>query len=159
MLAFGRFVIIGVLSVTALSACQTTESSPEKMASLDCTSAPLPEFEIMPPPANTPEDIARFSGEWKGKWGGSLCSRLAIVEVSPDGTATGYYAWGKTNNFDAGFSEIESKIADGELKFGSRRKFTFNFENGSNDVLSGKAVAADTGSVDRISMVREKRKI
>ncbi|WP_373084216.1 hypothetical protein [Sneathiella sp.] len=155
MIAFGKFVFLGALSVASLSACQTTQSGAEKTSNLDCTNAQLPDIKIVSPSANTPKDIARFSGDWRGKWGGSLCSRLAIVEVSSDGTAKGYYAWGKTNDYDAGFSEIEAQIVGDELKFGKKLYFTFNFEKGADDVLLGKVVTPSSGRVDRISMVRK----
>tara|TARA_R110000772_G_scaffold132347_2_gene240914 strand:+ start:611 stop:1078 length:468 start_codon:yes stop_codon:yes gene_type:complete len=149
-----KFLIIATSVVVVLSACQTTEESMDKMASLDCSTAPLPEFTIVQPASDVPKELARFSGLWKGKWDGILCSRLVITSIEADGTANGIYAWAPGRNFNAGYDPFEVKISDNNLKFGTNAKFSFSFEDNQKEVLHGRRVTNNYTNI--VSMVRDK---
>lgn len=109
---------------------------------------PLPAVNIISPTADVPAEIAQFSGLWKGKWGGSLCSSLAVEMVHKDGIAEVVYSWGKGRNFKAGYYTPSGKISDGTLRFGDRAKFTFWITD--NGDLGGKRVFK--GDQSRVTM-------
>ena len=66
-----------------------------------------------------------FSGVWKGKWDGELCSSFVIEVVDKDGNVEGVYSWGRGSNFDSGNTRFSSSIEEGKIKFGRNAKFTF----------------------------------
>lgn len=113
---------------------------------------PLPEFTIEPPAADVPEEFAQFSGVWKGKWGGFLCSSFIVTKVDTKGEVKGIYSWGRGRNFDAGNMKFDSEIKDGKIKFGRRAKFTFRMDEELEDLLLGERWSQ--GSRARVNMLK-----
>ena len=74
-----------------------------------------------------------FVGEWHGIWGGyeSSPTTLTIESVSVEGEAVGIYTYrGQSNN-------ITAHVQDGVLKWKGKRKTSFEYFVGRDDVLVG----------------------
>jgi hypothetical protein len=84
--------------------------------------APMPpDLRVVPPPAGVPQDHARFSGRWVGKWDDQL-EHILIVELEvPAGPSTeviAVYAWGAGSLGVGlpGWSRVRGRIEGGALK-------------------------------------------
>lgn len=128
--------------------------TPQAFAYGDCDD-PLPaDLVINQPGSDVPSKLAEWSGVWHGKWGGSLCSSLAIDFVDADGRIRFVYTWGKGPKhmpFDPGFTVGKGRIEDGSFGFGSRT--TLKFVMTENGEIAGEHY---TGRTTRITMKKIK---
>lgn len=147
---YGHMTALTVVAIL-LTACQTTGQSAAGKVE-QCDNAPLPTLTWSEPDSAASNDASQFAGLWIGIWDGSLCSRLAVVSVDGEDVANGYYSWARGSRFDAGYTEFETKIVDGHLKFGNNAKFDFWFDKKGKNALSGKRV--HQGRVNRVVMAQ-----
>jgi len=80
--------------------------------------AALPDdVRIVPPAADVPADLRRFSGVWRGLWGGVMDHVLIVEQIAPSGEATLVYAWGDAPkwNIVRGWSRVEATIEGDEI--------------------------------------------
>lgn len=120
--------------------------APTAQAATECDD-PLPEFSIESPASDVPEKFAQFSGVWKGKWGGRLCSSFVITSVDKDGGVEGIYSWGRGRNFDAGYRAFESEIKKGKIKMGRRARFTFRMGEKPGEIRGERRAGGQTSRV------------
>ncbi len=104
--------------------------APRKTASLDTCDDPLPNVIVIPPDANVPPHLARFSGIWRGRWNGIRCSRLAVDLVEATGDVRYVLSMAETRNREGDYRAGYGKIEDGKLEFGDQVKFSFSFDDG-----------------------------
>ena len=98
---------------------------------------PLQRMFVNTPGADVPKAMARFSGIWEGKWGGVLCSSLAVTSVDKGGMVKVVYSWGSGKNFGAGMWPYNGVIIDGKLRFGERSRSVFVFYVNDEGDLEG----------------------
>jgi uncharacterized caspase-like protein len=114
------------------------EARETEVASLDqpCED-PLQKMFVDLPDADVPKAMACFSGIWEGKWGGVLCSSLAITSIDRGGMVKVVYSWGSGKKFGAGMWPYRGVIRDGKLRFGERSRSIFVFHINPEGYLEG----------------------
>jgi hypothetical protein len=105
--------------IVGLAACQSAEPAPPAATAASPSPAALPAFVIVPPGANVPSDMARFSGTWLGVWDGRFPAIVAVKRIAPDGAAEIEYRWVEREGQDYSVSPTRTaQIENGVLKFG-----------------------------------------
>lgn len=110
-------LLISLMLLASLTACQTTGSDPSP--------ATIPSgTEMVEPADDVPEEYAAFFGVWSGKWDDVLDGKLAVRKVDPEGKVSVVYAWGDhpRGNFSSGSVTERAEIVNGVLtvRVGSR---------------------------------------
>ena len=98
---------------------------------------PLQRMFVDVPDADVPKAMARFSGIWEGKWGGVLCSSLAITSIDRGGMVKVVYSWGSGKKVGSGMWPYRGVISDGKLRFGERSRSIFVFHINQEGDLKG----------------------
>ena len=126
-----------LLLVAALFVAKPTEAV-EDLSSCD----DLPPMGVVTAPqSDVSQDFARFSGEWRGKWGGSRCSNLVVRYIDNNGRVELTYSIASWRSFPEFSRSYVGQIKDGELTFGNRRvQFSFWF---SREQLRGQYVRGE----------------
>lgn len=125
---------------TAQQPSQTTPAYLARLASSVGVSFPS-DVRIVAPGPQVPQDAARFSGAWFGRWEGILSHILVVEEISGDPSrVVAIYAYGNAPQWriSAAWGRHRGSISQGELRLD-------RFSNGaqamyrmrSNDVLDG----------------------
>ncbi|MBT6426155.1 MAG: hypothetical protein HOK30_00710 [Rhodospirillaceae bacterium] len=124
--------VLGLLLLTAFTVTTT-----EVVALGNCDDKLPDDILIIPPKPEVPAELAAWSGIWHGKWGGTLCSSLAIELIEENGNVRFVYSWGRLeSSFDPGFMASKGKIVDNELGWGSRVKLLFKM-NIDKNIIDG----------------------
>jgi hypothetical protein len=135
--AAGRFRIVALGLAAGAALIFFTSASAET----DCrTQTMVPtDVRIVPPSADVPPAIARFSGAWNGPWkdavnDGVLCHTLVVEEVLANGFARVVYSHGTYDGwkiYQADHWRATGRITDGVLRFQiqnlGRPNFTYKF--------------------------------
>jgi hypothetical protein len=133
----------------------------------DCRSEVLlpADVRVVPPAADVPAAIARFSGTWLGTWSfdndpDTLCAALVVEEVLPNGYARvvyGHGTWGPHAIHQPAFYRATGKIGDNVLSFSvpipSRPAFVYRFGEGAlSGTYRGRGdhAASRVGDADKI---------
>ena len=126
-----------IVVVQGATSSALREFSASVALSNGCVTAPLPEVSVTEADPNIPDEYNRFLGVWKGLWGDTLCSRLAITAVNAEGHVVGFYAWAPSFNSSGGHAGIEARIEDGVIRFGETADFEFTIDKPREGALSG----------------------
>lgn len=101
-------ILLAAVVVTVASACATWEAP----------DVPLPvDVRVVPPSPSVPQELAGFSGTWKGAWGGVQNHLLAVEQISIKGASV-VYAWGATPKLGrtwAGYERAQGVWREGAL--------------------------------------------
>ncbi len=96
--------------------------------------SPLPkDLLITPPDVSIPKETSRFSGIWKGEWGGgALDGALAVTRVLSADEIEVIYSWRLANNQNTGFTDpFVAKVSGDELilpKFRNGAEVTYRLD-------------------------------
>ena len=102
--------------------------------------SPLPgDLSLVPPVQGVPKSVAAFSGAWKGLWGGTLPSALAVEQVDSNGTAKVVYSWGDEPmmKIKAGWARMTGTISNDTLHLMMDKGPNIDFELKPDGHLSG----------------------
>jgi len=117
----------------------------------------MPRFEIGATNGDVPDSYRRFVGIWSNKigWGNGKGrhAMLIVTNVTSDGLANGYYAWGPPTEFSfiqaaAGSVSFAEKISNGVLSFkvGSRTTVEATLNNQNSMVMNSTLVGSSKTS-------------
>lgn len=139
---------------------------PRVAAALDCQGTmPLPDdVRVVPPAADVPQALKRFSGAWSGAWrdaGGvdTQCNTLVIEEVHVNGFLRVVYSVGASPRMGGGtpyLARTTARLADGALRFvlptALRPALAYRFDG---DELAGTFNADGSSRLRRLSEAGE----
>src|SRR5262245_6604955 len=137
------FALVVVLAGAGTALAQASRPDPESIV-------PLPAaFEMAPPAADVPAELARFQGAWAGIWEDEFRNILVVEKIEKDGRAQVVYGWADSAfiGVSRGWVRTEAKSVGETLtvqRFGWTDSFTIDGANrlfGSSAQRTGRVMA------------------
>jgi uncharacterized caspase-like protein len=122
----------------------------------------MPKFKIEPTNGDVPDSYRRFVGIWSNRigWGNGKGrhAMLIVTDVTSDGLANGYYAWGPPtelsfNKAAAGSVSFAERISNGALSFKAGSRTTVEAQLNNEVSMTLRAVFVQDGGISKTSHI------